>query len=73
MLLFIQKESILRKSGIVMKPFPLRRLPPPRSSVCDDGRRSPEQVQADKDHDHAVREWRAGVEALYAQCTQSMP
>lgn len=63
---FSQKEAILRKSGITIAPFPLRRLPPRTGTICDDGRRSAEQVAADEAHDEAVREWRAGVEALYS-------
>lgn len=65
MLSFSQKESILRKSGIAIAPFPLRRLPPRSGTICDDGRRSAQQAAADEAHDEAVREWRAGVEALY--------
>lgn len=65
MLSISQKESILRKAGIAIPPFPARRLPHP-SRLDDDGTRYPETERAaDDELQRAVARWRADLEALY--------
>lgn len=65
MLSISQKESILRKAGVIVQPFPIRRLPhQARFDRCDDNYPK-DELRADQELELEVTEWRGGVEALY--------
>lgn len=66
MLSISQKESILRKAGYRLPPFPVRRLPV-QERYLERGVRVPqEEIEADRAHVAAVRASREAIERLYA-------
>lgn len=66
MLTLSQKESILRKAGIVVRPFPVRRIPfqlryDRLSEHCPE-----EERAADIALELEVQEWKEGIATLYS-------
>lgn len=66
MLSISQKESILRKAGVPVAPFPVRRLPVQERYRERNVHVPPEELEADREHAAAVRAWRQKLEACYA-------
>jgi hypothetical protein len=65
MLTLSQKESILRKAGIAVRPFPVRTLPLQQRHI-DAGPRKPlVELEADRAHESAVALWTQEIERLY--------
>lgn len=65
MLSISQKESILRKAGVPIPPFPTRRPPPPLRFDEDGTRYVDAERSADDELQQAVAHWKENIERLY--------
>jgi hypothetical protein len=66
MLTLSQKEAILRKAGMVVRPFPARRIPLQHRHDRTSINYPNEEREADIALEREVQEWKQGIAALYA-------
>lgn len=66
MLTLSQKEAILRKAGVVVRPFPVRRIPLQYRYDRSSENYPDEEKDADLALELEVQEWREGIALLYS-------
>jgi hypothetical protein len=67
MLTTSQKSHILTKAGVMVPPFPARRLPVQERHLLRGERAPQEERDADAEQSVAVEHWRKLVESLYVE------
>jgi hypothetical protein len=67
MLTTSQKSHILAKAGLVVPPFPARRLPVQERHLLRGARAPQDELDADAEQSVAVAQWHKLVESLYVE------
>lgn len=64
-----QKESILRKAGVLVPPFPARRWPVQERYLREGACMPKEELEADAEQRAAADAWARAIQTLYVEFT----